>query len=119
MGSLLKEYTDMSKKQDEISHVPSSVDRDVFTPDETSISTNNFSGSSHEPENGKNASGDSENGCEECQSCKVDAGKSSVPRFKNIVAIVDPPRVGLHPTVSDMLLLSICSSLSYSSKLMR
>lgn len=36
------------------------------------------------------------------QSCNL-ASATSVQHFKNVVAIVDPPRVGLHPTVSSNL----------------
>ena len=32
-----------------------------------------------------------------------ESGSTSVQQFKNVVAIVDPPRVGLHPVVSYML----------------
>lgn len=33
------------------------------------------------------------------------ASAKSVQHFKNVVAIVDPPRVGLHPTVSSNLFM--------------
>lgn len=37
--------------------------------------------------------------------CTSDNGNPPVQRFKNVVAIVDPPRGGLHPTVSNTQLL--------------
>lgn len=37
------------------------------------------------------------------QQCCSSASAKSLQHFKNVVAIVDPPRVGLHPTVSSNL----------------
>lgn len=51
---------------------------------------------------------ESDIGANECSTDKTELEKnctsensSTVQQFKNIVAIVDPPRVGLHPTVSE------------------
>jgi len=62
--------------------------------------------------NNKSASDCSENGGQEAESqlkrnCTSEIGNTSVQQFKNVVAIVDPPRVGLHPIVSYMLLCCV------------
>ncbi|XP_027346879.1 zinc finger CCCH domain-containing protein 24 isoform X2 [Abrus precatorius] len=57
-----------------------------------------------EPENGEMASRCSENNSAEAgsvvqQDSASENGNTSSEQFKNVVAIVDPPRAGLHPTV--------------------
>lgn len=125
MGSLLKEYMSMSQKQDEIQNVSEGGDKVISNAEEEDISINNLQdpegsssisignlteaekGSNNELENGKTASRCSESNMQEIRNqlqsrCTSESG-NPIPEmqcFKNIVAIVDPPRGGLHPTVS-------------------
>ncbi len=112
MGSLLKEYLDVPQKPDEISNTSESSVKEITTAGEKDSSIDNVldpeENSSHDLLNNKNASGCSENGGQEAGSplqrnCTSESGSTSVQQFKNVVAIVDPPRVGLHPVVSYML----------------
>ncbi|WJX44181.1 hypothetical protein P8452_31191 [Trifolium repens] len=85
MGSLLKEYVDVPKEQADDSDVP----EDNACPD---------------PGNGESASHHSENNNSEIENdvpkgSTSENGNTSRKQFKNVVAIVDPPRAGLHPTV--------------------
>jgi tRNA (uracil-5-)-methyltransferase len=85
MGSLLKEYLDVPKEQADDSDVP----EDNACPD---------------PGNGESASHHSENNNSEIENdvpkgSTSENGNTSRKQFKNVVAIVDPPRAGLHPTV--------------------
>ncbi|XP_028808026.1 zinc finger CCCH domain-containing protein 24 [Neltuma alba] len=93
MGSLLKEYLNKPKEQ---VNVPSICGTDV---DEISEGSTR-----HETENGERESRCSENGRQEDEievqkGSDSENGNSLMQRFKNVVAIVDPPRAGLHPTV--------------------
>lgn len=108
MGSLLKEYLDVPQKPDEISNTSESSVKEITTAGEKDSSIDNVldpeENSSHDLLNNKNASGCSENGGQEAGSplqrnCTSESGSTSVQQFKNVVAIVDPPRVGLHPVV--------------------
>ncbi|XP_058199004.1 zinc finger CCCH domain-containing protein 24 [Rhododendron vialii] len=99
MGSLLKEYLNLPKKQDEIS-CSSKINND----EPTSIEENDDSASLKlGSRNGKSTSGCPDNGShgldnQPHNSCPMENG-SPMLQFKNVVAIVDPPRAGLHPTV--------------------
>lgn len=108
MGSLLKECLNVPQKKDELldSSEPSAEDTKVV--EEKSTSVDNLPGgsrnSSSEVENSESVSRHSENSEEEPEnpvqkSCTSEDNSSSFAQFKNIVAIVDPPRGGLHPTV--------------------
>lgn len=105
MRSLLEEYLTVPEKQ--VTNAIEGSGKAIVTDEKKIVATdeeisiikdekpNPEESSSHEPENGKTASDSIENGMHELQqSC------SSEKCFKNIVAIVDPPRSGLHPTVS-------------------
>lgn len=103
IGSLLKDYLNMSEKQAQLSSALESSDKGLVTSEEKdTCSTNGDKDgetSCQEPENCK-----SENDAKELQnqlqgSSTPEDGNSSVKQFKNVVAIVDPPRMGLHPTV--------------------
>ncbi|XP_044468437.1 zinc finger CCCH domain-containing protein 24 isoform X1 [Mangifera indica] len=105
MGSLLREYLNVPEKQGD--HVFKSNDKEIATTEEKDSSLDNVlhsEGSSvHEPENGVGTSECEESSRKEPQNqvqkgCTEDEN-SSVRQFKNVVAIVDPPRGGLHPTV--------------------
>ncbi|KAJ0084899.1 hypothetical protein Patl1_30710 [Pistacia atlantica] len=106
MGSLLREYLNVPQKQDE--HAFESNDKETATTEENDSSVDNVlhseGSSGHEPENGVSPSECSESGGKEPQnqvqkSCTSEDENSFVQQFKNVVAIVDPPRGGLHPTV--------------------
>lgn len=111
MGSLLKEYLNLTKKQDEIS-CSSKISNDEPTSTEENFSdnipdTDDSASLKLETENGKSTSGCLENGGhglhnQPQNSCTTENG-TPLMQFKNVVAIVDPPRAGLHPTVSDSL----------------
>lgn len=124
MGSLLKEYLNASQKQDESQNISESGDKVSSTAEERDISTDNVQdpkgslchsaeniaergeSSSHEVEKVKTGSDSLEDGKPEPDSqvesnCTSENGNPSVQCFKNVVAIVDPPRGGLHPTVSN------------------
>lgn len=103
LGSLLKEYLNVPNEQ---VNVPSTSGTSMEEVSEGCVR--------HETENGEQASLSSENDKQEDET-KVQKGSESengntlVQQFKNVVAIVDPPRAGLHPTVR--IILSIISSL--------
>ncbi|XP_004295024.1 PREDICTED: zinc finger CCCH domain-containing protein 24 [Fragaria vesca subsp. vesca] len=108
MRSLLEEYLTVPEKQ--VTNAIEGSDKAIVTDEKKIVATdeeiikdekpNPEESSSHEPENGKTASDSIENGMHELQqSCSSEKNKSPVRCFKNIVAIVDPPRSGLHPTV--------------------
>lgn len=102
LGSLLKEYINMPQKPD----VPRvSVINDDITVDEKVNCAENATNTEEnlviELENCEDATKCITNGGQESdyqQSC-ISASAKSMQHFKNVVAIVDPPRVGLHPTV--------------------
>ncbi|XP_002530289.2 zinc finger CCCH domain-containing protein 24 isoform X1 [Ricinus communis] len=108
MASLLKEYLNEPQKQDEVSYAGETSDKDLTACEDKDTPVGNVvdttENSSHELGNGKSDSRCSEDGEQEHQihpqdSCASKDGTYSVPQFKNVVAIVDPPRNGLHPTV--------------------
>ncbi|XP_058757540.1 zinc finger CCCH domain-containing protein 24-like [Vicia villosa] len=91
MGSLLKEYLNVPKEQVDDPNTCGTVN-DI--PEDSACP---------EPENGNQAS-HSENNNSEVENevpkeSTSENGKTSTQQFKNVVAIVDPPRAGLHPTV--------------------
>lgn len=124
MGSLLKEYVSMSQKQNGILDIPESSDKLISTAEENNISTDNSQNpetksgtsvgnlpdpeesSTHALENGKTASDSLESSMQDLGS-KIqnwytsESGNPQIQQFKDVVAIVDPPRGGLHPTVSN------------------
>lgn len=112
MGSLLKEYLNVAQSQDEISIASESNEKVTTMKEDKDISMDNVldpeESSSHEFEHGKDTSEFSENGKEELtnqlqENRSSEGGSTSELQFKNVVAIVDPPRAGLHPTVSNIL----------------
>ncbi|XP_039012697.1 zinc finger CCCH domain-containing protein 24-like [Hibiscus syriacus] len=100
IGSLLKEYLNVSEKQDQLSSsLESSAKGTLSCEEKDSCTTNAHKDgeiSCQEPENRS-----SENNRKELlqESSTSTDGNSLVQQFKNVVAIVDPPRMGLHPTV--------------------
>ncbi|XP_034221994.1 zinc finger CCCH domain-containing protein 24 isoform X2 [Prunus dulcis] len=106
MRSLLEEYINAPQKQE--NNVIEGIDEVVATDEEKPISTDNKPNpevnSSHELESGKTASEGLETDKQELRSqlqssCTSENGNAPVKHFSNVVAIVDPPRSGLHPTV--------------------
>ena len=115
MGSLLKEYLNVPRRQNEVPDFSKSTDKVTSNSEDKTESINDVldpeDSSSHNLESGKVASGCSENVEQESKNelhscCSSKEGNSSVPQFKNFVAIVDPPRGGLHPIVSTCFLYS-------------
>lgn len=96
MGSLLKEYLNVPKEQVDDPNISggfSDTPKDSACP---------------EPENSEMAPHCSENnnaevGNEVQKGNTSENGNTSMQQFKNVVAIVDPPRAGLHPTVRIIL----------------
>lgn len=113
MGPLLKEYLNLPQKQDEIPNSSDTNDEEVTATDATDPAES----SGVELKNSEGASECNRNGGQEShvqQSCTSENGTNI--QFKNVVAIVDPPRVGLHPTVSSGLFLcSTCMQPPYSN----
>ncbi|KAM7527920.1 hypothetical protein LguiB_031330 [Lonicera macranthoides] len=106
MGSLLKEYLNLTQQQDELPK-GSQTNGEETTMDEEKYNsvdkTANPEDSSPglELKNGEDVIGclknEGENFENQLQTNKSEPTASQ--QFKNVVAIVDPPRVGLHPTV--------------------
>lgn len=92
MGSLLKEYLNVPKEQVDDPNISASVND---MPEDSACP---------EPGNGEKASNSSENNNsgvenEVPKDSTSENENTSMQQFKNVVAIVDPPRAGLHPTV--------------------
>lgn len=114
MRSLLEEYLTAPEKQD--NDAIEGSDKAIVTDEEKIVVTdeekavvkdekpNPEESLSHEAENGKSACEGLDNSKQDLQkSCTSQNRKSPVQCFKNVVAIVDPPRNGLHPTVSNII----------------
>ena len=125
MGSLLKEYMNASQQQDEVQSVSENGDKVTSTAEEKDNSLDNVQDpegsscqstshvaeptgkSSHELEDAKTVSECLEDDSAQEPNGQVqnnissESANPSMQCFKNVVAIVDPPRGGLHPTVSD------------------
>ncbi|XP_043701826.1 zinc finger CCCH domain-containing protein 24 [Telopea speciosissima] len=111
MGSLLKEYLDVPSKQDEIENVPESSgkedthDREKEKDASMDKIQDLEEGSEHQFIDVKSASSCPDKGGEQLEdpiknSCILeDNNNHRVPKYKEVVAIVDPPRGGLHPVV--------------------
>ncbi|OMO67500.1 hypothetical protein CCACVL1_20491 [Corchorus capsularis] len=99
IGSLLKEYLNMSEKQDLPSSAVESSDKEKGTCEEKDTCANNGHDAGESPcqEPEENGGKEPHNQLQESSTSKDE--NSSVQQFKNVVAIVDPPRMGLHPTV--------------------
>ncbi|EOY34334.1 Zinc finger family protein isoform 1 [Theobroma cacao] len=112
IGSLLKEYLNVSEKEAQLSSALESRDREVVTCEEknTYMTNANNAGESscQEPENQTSETDGKELQNELQESSTSKDENSSVQQFKNVVAIVDPPRMGLHPTVIKALRTHAC-----------
>ncbi|CAI9105106.1 OLC1v1003961C1 [Oldenlandia corymbosa var. corymbosa] len=100
MGSLLKEYLGSTETNDETEELTKG-------DNEIESSENVVSIDALEPEKSSGLQQSLENDKAETEvqskSIPKEDGTTSLKKFKNIVAIVDPPRVGLHPTVTKVL----------------
>ncbi|KAJ6715770.1 TRNA (URACIL-5-)-METHYLTRANSFERASE-like protein A [Salix koriyanagi] len=112
IGSLLKEYLDVPQKEGEQLNASEIRDKDIATVEVNNAPMDDVldcsKNPSHDLGNGEGASGHSENDGQEIQgqlqkSCTSKERSTSMLHFKNVVAIVDPPRGGLHPTVIKVL----------------
>ncbi|KAL0369671.1 UNVERIFIED_CONTAM: Zinc finger CCCH domain-containing protein 24 [Sesamum angustifolium] len=103
IGSLMKEYLSLPHKQDETSEMSESKESEVVSADENISSADSVTRIedklSVEHENGSSAGKCSKDEAQLEKHCTLESS-TPVQQFKNVVAIVDPPRVGLHPTVS-------------------
>ncbi|PON52607.1 (Uracil-5)-methyltransferase family [Trema orientale] len=121
MGSLLKEYMSASQQQDEIQNTERNDEASSISEEKDALMDNaedRERSSSHSagniPEPGESSGHEFQNVnmTSECldsgpqepdnqlqSNCNSENGNPPVKRFKNVVAIVDPPRGGLHPTV--------------------
>ncbi|PIN17494.1 tRNA (uracil(54)-C(5))-methyltransferase [Handroanthus impetiginosus] len=106
IGSLMKEYLSLPQKQDVTNETLQNKEAEVNSAEENVNSADCGLGTED------NSSGDHENGCTASKSdddaqmeklCALESKSTPVQQFKNVVAIVDPPRVGLHPTVIKVL----------------
>ncbi|XVE79741.1 hypothetical protein DITRI_Ditri14bG0081200 [Diplodiscus trichospermus] len=102
IGSLLNEHLNVSERQDQLSSALESSDKGVACEEKDTFTTNSHNDGESSCQDPEKCS--SENDGKELQdklqgSYTSKDGISSVQQFKNVVAIVDPPRMGLHPTV--------------------
>ncbi|CAN1346493.1 Zinc finger CCCH domain-containing protein 24 [Linum perenne] len=98
----LQEYLIVSEKEDEVPSSSGTTDKEVNVSEENKLSNGNEGSGNGEIDSSEAAKGSGndeqlENKLEKSPSSGE--GKSTALQFKNIVAIVDPPRNGLHPTV--------------------
>ncbi|KAB5540683.1 hypothetical protein DKX38_013657 [Salix brachista] len=128
IGSLLKDYLDVPQKEGEQLNASEIRDKDIATVEVNNAPMDDVLDSSKNPShdlgNGEGASGHSENDGQEIQgqlqkSCTSKEGSTSMLHFKNVVAIVDPPRGGLHPTVSVVSLCYVIKVLRTHSRVRR
>lgn len=95
----MKEYLSLPEKQDENREAPENSESKANSAEENMNPVDCVLG------NEENGHGATECPKDETKLEKNGTSQSSstaVRQFRNIVAIVDPPRVGLHPTVSDL-----------------
>ncbi|KAK4408943.1 Zinc finger CCCH domain-containing protein 24 [Sesamum angolense] len=106
IGSLMKEYLSLPHKQDETSEMSESKESEVVSADENISSADSVTRIEDnlrvEHENGSSAGKCSKDEAQLEKHCTLESS-TPVQHFKNVVAIVDPPRVGLHPTVIKVL----------------
>lgn len=103
MGSILKEYLNVPNKQEGNSDASDNnvkVDTDDQDND-VSVDKLNADVVDNGMGDVKSVPGSAEHSVEELSECeeKNKITRTPDPQYKNIVAIVDPPRVGLHPVV--------------------
>ncbi|KAG6415406.1 hypothetical protein SASPL_122817 [Salvia splendens] len=107
IGSLMKEYLSLPEKQDENRETSENNESGVNSAEENINSVDgvvvaeNSSVVNHE--NGHAVSGCSKDEAKLEKDSTPQSSSNPMRQFKNVVAIVDPPRVGLHPTVIKVL----------------
>lgn len=108
MGSLLTEYLDDSQKQDDTLNPSDNDEKQNCAAENQTTSVNNEA----DPKDCLNEMNvdtdhacDSIKGEQDLQINNTKDGSAPKKHFKNVVAIVDPPRSGLHPVVSDIALI--------------
>ncbi|CAM8961531.1 unnamed protein product [Rhodiola kirilowii] len=107
MGSLLKEYFSEPTKGEEVSADSEKHEQEALTVERQDMATNGTVNSEESPgqeqENGKSLSESLKTDGKDQLKGSIHSCTGGEPAskkiFKNIVAIVDPPRGGLHPTV--------------------
>ncbi|XP_030453001.1 zinc finger CCCH domain-containing protein 24 [Syzygium oleosum] len=108
MGSLLKEYLHaITQNLDEVTSASQSHEETISAESEGAVANKTLeteNGSNNCPEINQEASGSSGikeqvSECPEEKSSTSGSGSTPAQQFKKVVAIVDPPRVGLHPIV--------------------
>lgn len=116
MGSLLKEYLHaIPQNLDEVTSASQSHKETVSAESEGAVADKMLeteNGSNNCPETSQEASGSSgikEQAleCPEEKSSTSGSGSTPAQQFKKVVAIVDPPRMGLHPIVSNLRTLKM------------
>uniref|UniRef100_A0A7C9E1I1 Uncharacterized protein n=1 Tax=Opuntia streptacantha TaxID=393608 RepID=A0A7C9E1I1_OPUST len=104
MGSLLKEYLDTPQQRDDASNSSDNDEKQNEAADNDIICVDNeldpqkclLKGDSMETDRTHGSDKSTE---DEQNNGQVDDSSTAGERFKNVVAIVDPPRSGLHPVV--------------------
>jgi len=105
MGSLLKEYLDTPQQRDDASNSSDNDEKQNEAADNDIICVDNeldpqkclLKGDSMETDRTHGSDKSTE---DEQNNGQVDDSSTAGEQFKNVVAIVDPPRSGLHPVVS-------------------
>lgn len=97
MSSLLKEYLDVSQMEEAkpLSNANDDLDKQISSTEEMSNSQHVDDQSLPTP----NIQEEKLQNNEQKDSSSSEPERSTKPQFKNVVAIVDPPRPGLHPDV--------------------
>ncbi|XP_057782659.1 zinc finger CCCH domain-containing protein 24 [Salvia miltiorrhiza] len=107
IGSLMKEYLSLPEKQDEVIKTSENNESEANSAEENINSVNNMPGTEDSSivnhENGHGASGCSKDEAKLEKHCTSESSSIPLRQFRNVVAIVDPPRVGLHPIVIKVL----------------
>lgn len=114
MGSLLNEYFSLTQKEEQ-PDAPESNDKDDTVAegkDDSMDKEVTDKDTIHEPGNGEHASSSPDSSIQEPEnqvqkSCASEDAGLPLPQFKNVVAIVDPPRGGLHPIVSNNFIYNL------------
>ncbi|PIA34532.1 hypothetical protein AQUCO_03700068v1 [Aquilegia coerulea] len=103
MGSILKEYLNVPDNQEETLHVSDTNAKDDIDDQDNdpSVDKLNLDIANHGDGDVKCATGGAEVSVEELEESEEKNGSipTTKPQYRNVVAIVDPPRVGLHPVV--------------------
>ncbi|GER57710.1 zinc finger (CCCH-type) family protein [Striga asiatica] len=107
IGSLMKEYLSLPQNQDETNTL-GNEEPEIKPSEEDSDSadciTGNGDSSTIDHEKSSSIAPKSPKDEKQLENfCTSESGNNPIWQFTNIVAIVDPPRVGLHPTVIKVL----------------